>query len=209
MRIIKDADTRREEILDAAEALFGNQGIEGTSVGELLERVGIARGTLYYHFESKEAIVEALVQRLVGRLLAAAREAAGASRGRPAMDRIASSLEALRAAGAPSEALMSHLHLPGNLLLHDRVNKALVAGLSEILGALAAEGTATGEFRTPYPLEMTELAVSYMVQVVDGDLLPLSDEERAARRVALGWAIARLFGLDEASARAARDGIGP
>ena len=61
MRIVKDATERKNEILDAAEELFAAKGYDATSTGDILERVGIARGTLYYHFQSKEEILDALM----------------------------------------------------------------------------------------------------------------------------------------------------
>ncbi len=54
MRVIKDADQGKNEILDAAEHLFGTKGFDKTSTTDILNETGIARGTLYYHFKSKE-----------------------------------------------------------------------------------------------------------------------------------------------------------
>ena len=50
----KESEERRNEILDAVDELFGQKGFDGTSTNDILEKVGIARGTLYYHFKSKE-----------------------------------------------------------------------------------------------------------------------------------------------------------
>ena len=61
MRIVKDAEERKEEILDAAERLFGTKGFDNTSTGDILQEVGIARGTLYYHFKSKEDILDGVI----------------------------------------------------------------------------------------------------------------------------------------------------
>ena len=63
MRVTKEAQERREEILDAAEALFASDGYASTSTNDIIDRVGIARGTLYYHFRSKEEILDAVVLR--------------------------------------------------------------------------------------------------------------------------------------------------
>ena len=53
----KEAEERKKEILDIAEELFTTKGYDNTSTTDILERVGIARGTLYYHFKSKEEIL--------------------------------------------------------------------------------------------------------------------------------------------------------
>ena len=53
-RIVKEADERRNEILDAAETLFTEKGYSKTTIIDILNQVGIAKGTFYYYFKSKE-----------------------------------------------------------------------------------------------------------------------------------------------------------
>ena len=55
--IIKDADERKKEILDAAETLFNSNEFDATTISDIIESVGVARGTIYYHFKSKEDIL--------------------------------------------------------------------------------------------------------------------------------------------------------
>ncbi|MCD7860688.1 MAG: TetR/AcrR family transcriptional regulator, partial [Oscillospiraceae bacterium] len=63
MRISKDADVRKAEILDAAEKLFQEKGYAKATTDDTLSATGIARGTLYYHFKSKEEILLAMIDR--------------------------------------------------------------------------------------------------------------------------------------------------
>ena len=65
MRIVKEAKERKNEILDIAEKLFCTKGFDYTSTNDILNEVGIARGTLYYHFKSKEDILDAMIERIV------------------------------------------------------------------------------------------------------------------------------------------------
>ena len=69
MRTVKEAEERKNEILDVAERLFGTKGFDNTSTSDILNEVGIARGTLYYHFKSKEDILDAMIDRMTGRLV--------------------------------------------------------------------------------------------------------------------------------------------
>ena len=73
MRMVKDAKERRNEILDVAERLFGTKGFDHTSTNDILNEVGIARGTLYYHFKSKEDILNAMIDRITDRLISKAK----------------------------------------------------------------------------------------------------------------------------------------
>lgn len=65
---------RRTEILDTAAELFASSGIR-TSLQEIADACGIQAGSLYFHFESKEAIVIELVKRYQEQLNAAADQA--------------------------------------------------------------------------------------------------------------------------------------
>ena len=51
----------REKLLHAAEAEFGESGFADTSIASITQRAGVALGTFYVYFESKEEIFRALV----------------------------------------------------------------------------------------------------------------------------------------------------
>ncbi len=58
-------DETRQRILDIAVDLFIEQGYAGTSVRDISERLGMTKGSLYYHFASKEDVLTALIAPLV------------------------------------------------------------------------------------------------------------------------------------------------
>src|ERR1700730_1396220 len=57
-----DSGTRRTEILQTAASLIASSGLR-TSLQEIADASGILPGSLYHHFESKEAILVELTQR--------------------------------------------------------------------------------------------------------------------------------------------------
>ena len=59
------ADDTRQRILEIAVDLFIEQGYAGTSVRDISERLGMTKGSLYYHFASKEEVLNALVAPLL------------------------------------------------------------------------------------------------------------------------------------------------
>lgn len=69
-RITKDPDVRRREFIDCAQNLFYTKGYESTSVRDIVNEVGVAKGTFYYYFDSKLAVLEAAVEELVEQSLA-------------------------------------------------------------------------------------------------------------------------------------------
>ena len=69
----KDAARNREKVLAAAVELFAERGTEG-SLEEVAKRAGVGIGTLYRHFPTRDALVEAAYRNEVAQLRAAADE---------------------------------------------------------------------------------------------------------------------------------------
>ena len=67
-----EREERREQVLRSAMEVFAHKGYHATSVGDIIKRARIARGTFYLYFENKhqifEAILEMALQGLVSRL---------------------------------------------------------------------------------------------------------------------------------------------
>lgn len=55
--------TTREHIVDAADRLFYRQGYEHTSFSDVAQAVRISRGNFYYHFRTKDEILDAVIER--------------------------------------------------------------------------------------------------------------------------------------------------
>lgn len=64
----KAAGDRRADIQRVALALFTSGGYEATSMREIAEQLGITKAALYYHFDSKDAIVRSLFEERVATL---------------------------------------------------------------------------------------------------------------------------------------------
>jgi TetR/AcrR family transcriptional regulator, cholesterol catabolism regulator len=69
------ADSRLPKVLDEAARLFRTKGFEGTSVRDIARAVGILPGSLYCHFETKEALLVAVYVKGVQQISDAVRSA--------------------------------------------------------------------------------------------------------------------------------------
>lgn len=56
---------KREQIVAAADQLFYQQGFERTSFAHIADAVSISRGNFYYHFKSKDEILDAVIERRI------------------------------------------------------------------------------------------------------------------------------------------------
>jgi AcrR family transcriptional regulator len=81
-------ETTVQAIMEAAEEVFADQGLHAAHMGEIATRAGVAVGTLYNHFQDREALLEGLLDargvELLGRIDAALAE----THGRPFRDRL-------------------------------------------------------------------------------------------------------------------------
>ena len=153
MRIVKEATERKNEILDAAAVLFMKKGFDNTSTNDILEAVGIARGTLYHHFKSKEEVMDALIDRQMEKILSAARQAA-ADLSVPVEERIIRTITALHI-GEEGSPMTEHLHKPQNALMQQKINQITMRQVPPILAGILEDGIREGLFETPYPLVLS------------------------------------------------------
>jgi AcrR family transcriptional regulator len=67
-RVVKSAEDRRREIMDAAVKVFTSKGVSRATVADITRAAGVAKGTFYLYFDTKEHLVAALRERFVAEL---------------------------------------------------------------------------------------------------------------------------------------------
>src|SRR5262245_19256116 len=138
---------RPDVILAAAARLFSTRGFHATSMQDIAESVGILKGSLYHHFESKEAILSVIVKEPIARLYRTVEEIAVGP------GSAADKLE--RAAAAHVQAFHEHFpHLFVYLRETEDMRRRLraSAGLGprdyeRLWGEIVRAGMKAGEFR--------------------------------------------------------------
>lgn len=198
MRVVKEAEDRKNEILDVAERLFGTKGFDSTSTSDILNEIGIARGTLYYHFKSKEEILDAMISRVMNRLVKRA-EAIAAQKSVPVLQRLTMMMLSLNVSdGNFEQELLKQMHKPQNALMHQKMEKSLLSGINPIITGLIREGMAQGICQTDYPEEAAEMTFLYANMVFD-DLMEHSEEEKQRKIAAFIYNLERLLNMEQDS----------
>ncbi|NPV43680.1 MAG: TetR/AcrR family transcriptional regulator [Firmicutes bacterium] len=64
-REVKEYEVRKKEILDTAQCLFLQKGYNRISIQDIIDTVGIAKGTFYHYFDSKEQLMKEIVGRII------------------------------------------------------------------------------------------------------------------------------------------------
>lgn len=149
-RAVKKAAVRRAEIIDRASDLFSTKGYAGTTVADILESVGMAKGGFYHHFASKQDVFEACADRLatdLAKLFVAALQDSSVT----PRERVAGYLR-LGYSGADQigrQATAHDLHSHGGHDLHARV----IDRVQDQVAAALAQAVADGRDRGDYSFE--------------------------------------------------------
>ena len=160
MRVVKTAEERKNEILDVAEELFAEKGYDNASTNDIIAKIGIARGTLYHHFGSKEEILDALVDRMTREGIKRAGTIVGDG-SRPILERLTGILGSLSVESSAGDEIMEQMHKPQNALLHQKMQERLINGVVPLITQLITEGNKCGIFDTKYPGEAAEMIMIY------------------------------------------------
>ena len=102
----RESGTKRA-ILDAALELAAANGISGTTMDDVAERAGVAKGSLYYNFSSKDKLFEKLLLEGVGALTDSLRTARSGRQGWAAIESMVQSLLELLCANRALAKLMA------------------------------------------------------------------------------------------------------
>ena len=199
MRIVKEAEVRKEEILDAAETLFAAKGFDNTSTGDILDAVGIARETLYYRFKSKEDILDGVIERITDRLM---RDAGDIVRQKEllVLERLTKAIMSLNVETKLGHEIMEQVHRPQNALMHQKMQTTLLAGILPILTELIEEGTQQGLFHTRYPESVVEMTILYANTAFDEmNAAGLNPAQRERKISGFIYNLERLMGMTEGS----------
>lgn len=184
---------RREEILRAAARRFARQGFLATSVAEIIDDAGIAKGTFYHHFASKDELMRAIIELRVAELVDRAEELA-AEPGLAPLEQLLAILGS-NAGGEPDE-LVAELERDGNELMHLRALDATIEVFTPVVARVLAAGRETGAFRLEDPEATAAAFLVVSAQLVDRDLLGWRREGRLEHLHGLIAAAERLLGAE-------------
>lgn len=176
MRISKEAEDRRNEILDTAEMLFFTKGYARTTVNDMLQEIGIAKGTFYYYFKSKEEVMDAVVMRYIDAGVDAAKRIAAD----PKLSVHEKLLQMIMAQKPDTESkgqMIEHFHQAENAQLHQKSLTATILKLTPVLTEVIEQGIKEGLFHCPYPKETMEFLLVASQFLFDEGIFKWQPEE--------------------------------
>lgn len=140
---MKKGERRKQELLQIAYRMFISRGYESTSVDEIIEEAGIAKGTFYYYFETKEQLLEEVIGMMIDRETEAAEQVLKAEI--PIPQKIVGTISSLRPA-KEEMPIEGALMQPENMVMHGKIRKKIVEKAVPLLAEVVEEGIAEGVF---------------------------------------------------------------
>jgi AcrR family transcriptional regulator len=184
--------------MDVAEELFITGGYEKTSIQEIIDRTHIARGTFYYHFKSKEILLDAVVERYCKEIIENVAVIAGSNE-ISSVKRLIDAIKAMQVTDKGKLKFLEALHRPQNTALHQKTSVYVLRFITPLLAQIVINGTKRGEMQTDFPYECSEMLITYVQTVIDGTMLDLTEEERDKKAIAALHIAERMIALPEGS----------
>lgn len=201
-RTVKDADVRRLELLETSLSLFGERGYERVSVQDITEAVGIAKGTFYHYFDSKEELLAEIAQWQADQLVASTFSGPAGDSAEP-LDELRALMSSLVRwqMDTRRELLVAYLrtmYREENLALRVRFTADYLRLVRPRIAELLAIGAARGDFSVTNPDATSDVIVSMWRGMNDHIAEVLLAEDRL---VGLSDAMTHLQAMEEALER--------
>lgn len=184
-RIVKKPDERKKEIIQAARELFQTKEYDKMTMRDLMDKLNIAKGTIYHYFSSKEDLLEAVVEDLIDEELKRKKRLMKSRRCRDL-----NALEKFRVLvttdtiAEENEQILENLHHPGNTIMHTRQLGRYLLKLAPVFAAVFEEGCEQGIFKTEHPLECAEFLLAGFQFLTDVGFYPWSKAQIERRMAA-------------------------
>jgi AcrR family transcriptional regulator len=207
MRVTKDREVRKSELIEAAETLFREAGYRQTTVSHIVKKVGVAQGTFYYYFQSKDDILDAVVDHYIDIY----REALERLLVREDIDpcrKIEIVANTALAMHRYDPHLAEFLHAEENLATHQRYMMKSISEVIPLITAIVGQGKEAGIFNLRYPRESVEMLVYAFMYLEDAVALSEDDERYRHMIQAAEDILTRVLGVESGRLRLDPSGDG-
>lgn len=165
-------------ILDALQKLMNEKDIQHISVSEIAEKAGIGKGSIYYYYSSKNAIIDALIRRGYEQPLQTAKNLA-ANTNVSSHTRMAMLFQACRSSSSVflNNTSLSDESAQSLALIHKKHLNYLISELKPALTEIISQGISCGEIEFEYPESLAEIVLIVIAVKLDNYIIPSTTED--------------------------------
>jgi len=159
----REKGDKRERILDAAESVFAQRGFYNARVAEIAREAGVADGTIYLYFKSKDELLYSLFESRMERVIQTLAAAVASAEGPVEQVRafIAAHLSLIADKPQVAEVLTVELR-QSSKFMKEHANPRFGEFL-KILAAIIADGQRSGDFNPDLPAPLVARAIFGMI----------------------------------------------
>lgn len=136
-------EKRKQELLKIAYRMFVSKGYEETSIDEIIAEAHIAKGTYYYHFSSKEELLEGVISMMIGEEVRRAKEVLTAPV--PVPQKLVGVIVSLRP-NVDESSITDALNQKENTIMHEKISRRVIDEAVPLLAEVVSEGIEQGLF---------------------------------------------------------------
>ena len=141
---MKKGEKRKKMLLKIAYDMFLTKGYDNTSIDEIIEKAQIAKGTYYYHFKSKEQMLEEVIDMMIDNETKMAKQIIKTDI--PVPHKIIGTITSIKPT-EEEQPIKNALFQPENVLMHYKVRKKLIEIVTPLLSEVIKEGVEEGIFK--------------------------------------------------------------
>ena len=183
---------RKSEILDMARTMFITIGYEDTSINNLIKKLGIAKGTFYHYFKSKEELLDQVINEVNTEIVKNISEIASSDRAPD--EKLFMAISALKVEN--HNKITDHMHKPENALLHQKTLNSILKGVTPYFVKIIEEGNRSNVFDCKYPKENMYIFLCSAINLLDDGVIDFTNDEKESIFMALIELFANMLGLD-------------
>ncbi|SDF47681.1 TetR/AcrR family transcriptional regulator [Sporomusa acidovorans] len=166
-RTPQDPQIRIDEILDTAEPLFAANGYRKTTIQDITDKMGVAKGMIYYYFKSKDEILEALINRQLSVLLTDMKNIACSNIIRPPQKMEFMINAMFRTAQYKDGLILNSLYDEKNLYLKNKISRQGTLLLKPLLLKVIEDGIQKDCFHVANPAIAINFIMSTLQCITD------------------------------------------
>ena len=172
-------NNKYNNILDALHQLLKDNTIQNISVSDIAKKAGMGKGSIYYYFPSKEAILDALIIRNYEDPIKTAKNLASQTEISP-FTRMAMIFQACRNSSIQFRTRRNtpaSSSAPEQAFIHQKYLTYLTAELKPVLTDIIRQGIETGEIHFDHPAALAEIVLIVLAVKLDNTLVPSTPED--------------------------------
>jgi len=146
-------------LIDTSERLFLERGYDGTSIIDIIETAKIAKGTFYYHFGSKEELLDGVINKTIvgleeelGRILE--------MKNKDPAEKLNEAINLILSTFVSRDKIINYLYDVKNAIWLNKLNAIAIFRLAPTIALIIGEGIKKGRFDTEYAEETAVLVVT-------------------------------------------------